>query len=101
MSVTSTSCPSSNLPIPLEIYIATIGTIFLSLTSEILPWNKDHYDFNTKYPSDWLQIRQSKLTGFIDRKPVLHELNARLTKNVMALPKTVGFKAEAVNEEGV
>ena len=25
----------------------------------------------TKYPSDWLQIYQNKLTGFIDRKPVL------------------------------
>ena len=30
-----------------------------------------------------------------------HDLNARLTKNVMALPQTVGFKAEAVDEEGV
>ena len=29
-----------------------------------------------------------------------HELNARLTNNVMALPQTVGFKAEAVDEEG-
>ena len=31
----------------------------------------------------------------------LHELNAWLTKNVMALPQTVGFKAEAVDEERV
>ena len=31
----------------------------------------------------------------------LYELNARLIKNMMAFPQTVGFKAEAVDEEGV
>ena len=30
-----------------------------------------------------------------------HELNTRLNKNVMALPQTLGFKAEAVDEERV
>ena len=30
-----------------------------------------------------------------------HELNARLTENASVLPETVGFKAEAVDEEGI
>ena len=30
-----------------------------------------------------------------------NKLNARLTENVIALSQPVGFKAEAVNEEGV
>ena len=28
-----------------------------------------------------------------------HELNAQLTENALVLPETVGFKAEAVDEE--
>ena len=39
---------------------------------------------------------------FVDRKPVSkHELNAQLTENALVLPETVGFIAEAVNEEGI
>ena len=30
-----------------------------------------------------------------------HELNAQLTENALMLPETVGFKAEAVDEEGI
>ena len=30
-----------------------------------------------------------------------HELNAQLTENALVLPETVGFKAEAVDEEGI
>ena len=30
-----------------------------------------------------------------------HELNAQLTENTLVLPETVGFKAEAVDEEGI
>ena len=31
----------------------------------------------------------------------LHELNAQLTENALVLPETLGFKAEAVDEEGI
>ena len=30
-----------------------------------------------------------------------HQLNAQLTENALVLPETVGFKAEAVDEEGI
>ena len=30
-----------------------------------------------------------------------HELNAQLTENALVLPETVGFKAEADDEEGI
>ena len=30
-----------------------------------------------------------------------HELNAQLTEDALVLPETVGFKAEAVNEDGI
>ena len=30
-----------------------------------------------------------------------HVLNAQLTENALVLPETVGFKAEAVDEEGL
>ena len=30
-----------------------------------------------------------------------HELNAQLTENALVLPETVGFKTEAVDEEGI
>ena len=30
-----------------------------------------------------------------------HELNAQLTENALVLPETVGFKAEAVDKEGI
>ena len=30
-----------------------------------------------------------------------HKLNAQLTENALVLPETVGFKAEAVDEEGI
>ena len=30
-----------------------------------------------------------------------HELNAQLTENALVLPETVGFKAKAVDEEGI
>ena len=30
-----------------------------------------------------------------------HELNVQLTENALVLPETVGFKAEAVDEEGI
>ena len=56
----------------------------------------------TLYPSDGMQSRQTSCPALLITNLFRsHELNAQLTKNAMVLPQTVGFKAEAVGEEGI
>ena len=56
----------------------------------------------TLYPSDRMQSYQTSCPALLIANLFRsHELNARLTENAMALPQTVGFKAEAVDEEGI
>ena len=56
----------------------------------------------TLYPSDRMQSRQTSCPALLIANLLRsYELNAQLTENAMALPHTVGFKAEAVNEEGI
>ena len=56
----------------------------------------------TLYPSDRMQSYQTSCPALLIANLFRsHELNARLTENAMALPQTVSFKAEAVDEEGI
>ena len=56
----------------------------------------------TLYSSDGMQSQQTSCPALLIANLFRsHELNARLTENVMALPQTVGFEAEAIDEEGI
>ena len=54
------------------------------------------------YPSDGMQSHQTSCPALLIANLFRsYELNAQLTENAMAVPHTVGFKAEAVDEEGI
>ena len=54
------------------------------------------------YPSDRMQSHQTSCPALLIANLFRsHELNAGLTENAMALPQTVGFKAETVDEEAI
>ena len=57
---------------------------------------------NTLYPSDGMQSHQTSCPALLIANLFRSlELNAWLTENAMALPQTFGFKAVAVDEEGI
>ena len=56
----------------------------------------------TLYPSNGMQSHQTSCPALLIANLFRsYKLNAQLTENAMALPHTVGFKAEAVDEEGI